>query len=68
MAIVFEEYTTEAFCCTFVFFVAKRDSMQRIYINKYFLFTLGSVCHIKRFKLGGTCFVDDEDVETEVRK
>jgi hypothetical protein len=29
---------------------------------------LGSVCHVKRFHLGGKRFADDEEVETEVRK
>jgi hypothetical protein len=27
-----------------------------------------SVCSVKRFHLGGKCFVDDEEAETEVRK
>jgi hypothetical protein len=42
--------------------------MQRIFIKKYFLFTEGSVCGLKRFHYGGKRFVDDEEVETEVRK
>jgi hypothetical protein len=42
--------------------------MQKIYIKKYFLFTVGSVFGVKRFSLGGKRFVDDEDIETEVRK
>jgi hypothetical protein len=29
---------------------------------------VGSVCHVKRFHLGGKRFADDEEVETEVRK
>jgi hypothetical protein len=41
--------------------------MERILINKWFLFTAGSVCRVKRFNLGGKYFADDE-VETEVRK
>jgi hypothetical protein len=41
--------------------------MQRIFIKKCFLVTVGSVCHVKRFRLGGKRFADEE-VETEVRK
>jgi hypothetical protein len=37
--------------------------MQRIFIKKYFLFTVGSVS-----QLGGSCFTDDKKFETEVRK
>jgi hypothetical protein len=49
--------------------------MQTIFIKNYFLFTVGSVCHIKllttgsrNVHLGGTRFADDEEVETEVWK
>jgi hypothetical protein len=42
--------------------------MQRIFIKKCFLFTVGSVCRVKRFNLGGKYFTDDEEFETEVRK
>jgi hypothetical protein len=38
--------------------------MQRIFIKKYFLFTAGSVCRVKRFSLGGKRFADDEEFET----
>jgi hypothetical protein len=30
-------------------FCGQKDSMQRIFINKCFLFTMGSVCRVKRF-------------------
>jgi hypothetical protein len=50
----------------FVRFCGQKDSMQRIFVKKYFLFTVRSVCRVKRFSLGGKCFADDE-VETEVR-
>jgi hypothetical protein len=30
-------------------FCGQKDSMQRIFIQKYFLFTMGSVCRVKRF-------------------
>jgi hypothetical protein len=42
--------------------------MQRVFIKKCFLFTVGSVCPVKRFSLGDRCFADDEEVEMEVRK
>jgi hypothetical protein len=46
--------------------------MRRMFIKKYFLFTVGSVCCVKCSQLGReTCqspLVDDEEVETEVRK
>jgi hypothetical protein len=40
--------------------------MQRIFIKKCFLFTVGSVC--RGSQLGGKCFTDEEEVETDVRK
>jgi hypothetical protein len=42
--------------------------MQRIFIKKCFLFTVGSDCRVKLFTTGGKRFADDEKVETEVRK
>jgi hypothetical protein len=46
--------------------------MQRIFIKKCFLFTVGSVCHVKRITSGSRNVAnvshDDEEVETEVRK
>jgi hypothetical protein len=42
--------------------------MQRIFVKKYVLFTVGSFCRVKRFSLGGKRFADDEVVETEMRK
>jgi hypothetical protein len=38
-----------------------------MFIKKCFLLTVGSVCHVKRFHLGGKRSADDEEVETEVR-
>jgi hypothetical protein len=32
--------------------------MQRIFIKKCFLFTVGSVCHVKRFTTGGEKLAD----------
>jgi hypothetical protein len=42
--------------------------MQRIFINKYFLFMLRNVCRVKPFHLGGKCFADEEEVEMKTRK
>jgi hypothetical protein len=42
--------------------------MQRILIIKYFQLTLGSVCRVKQFSLGGKRLADGDEVETEVRK
>jgi hypothetical protein len=53
---------SSALLCVF-FFVGKR-----IFIKKCFLFILGGVCSVKRFQLGGKCFADVEEFETEVRK
>jgi hypothetical protein len=41
-----------AVCCAFFFFGGQKDSVQRIFIKKYFLFTVGSVCRVKRFTNG----------------
>jgi hypothetical protein len=55
------------------FSVGKKESMQMIFIKKYFLFTVGSACRVKWFttgssncRLGGRCF-GDEEVETVVQ-
>jgi hypothetical protein len=42
--------------------------LQRIFIEKYFLFTLESVCRVKRFHLRDERFTDEEKVGTEVQK
>jgi hypothetical protein len=46
IAAVLEEYTTEE-QCSVVCFMGKKDSMQRILIKKYFLFTVGRVFRAK---------------------
>jgi hypothetical protein len=63
MATVLEECTTERQRSVVCILLAKR-----IFIKKSFLFTVGSVCRVKRFHLGGRSFADDEEVETEVWK
>jgi hypothetical protein len=40
-------YRRAKFCCAY--FCLQKDSMQRKFIKKCFLFTVGSVCHVKRF-------------------
>jgi hypothetical protein len=59
MAIVLEEGITEE-QRSVVRIRGQKDSMQRIFIKKCFLFTVGSDCRVK-------CFAD-EKVETDVRK
>jgi hypothetical protein len=39
-----------------------------MFLKKCFLFTVGSVCHVKPFTTGCKCFVDDEQFESEVQK
>jgi hypothetical protein len=41
--------------------------MQRIFIKKCFLSTVGSVSCVKRFHFGGKRVADDGEVETEVQ-
>jgi hypothetical protein len=45
----------------------QKNSMQRILIRTLPVY-LGKICRVKRFHLGGKCFADDEEVETEARK
>jgi hypothetical protein len=61
-------YRRAALCCTF--FSGQEDSMQRIFIKKYFLRTAGSVCPVKglttgsrNWHLGSKRFADDEEVK-----
>jgi hypothetical protein len=49
MATVLEECTAEKECPV-VRFCGQKDSMQRMFIKKCFLFMVGSVCCIKQFK------------------
>jgi hypothetical protein len=68
MATVLQECTNEKQSYV-VRFCGQNDSMQRIFIKKYFLLIVGSVFFcVKRFNLCGKYFADDEEVETEVRK
>jgi hypothetical protein len=66
MVTMTEECTTEE--QSFVMrFCGPKDSMQRIFIKKYFLFTVGSVCRVKWFTAGWQAS-HDEQVESEMRK
>jgi hypothetical protein len=47
-------YQRAAFCCAF--FYGQKDSTQRIFIKKCFLFAIRSVCHVKRFTTGWQTF------------
>jgi hypothetical protein len=51
MATVLEVYATEE-QRSVVLFCGQKDTMQRIFINKCFLFTVGSVCRVKRSTTG----------------
>jgi hypothetical protein len=39
-----------------VLFCGQKDTMQRIFIKEYFLFTMGSLCRVKRFTAGWQTF------------
>jgi hypothetical protein len=49
-------------------FCGKKDSVQNIFIKKYFLFTVGSVSRIKRFTAGSRSSLKDEEVEATVKR
>jgi hypothetical protein len=59
MANVLEKCTTEQQRSAVFFFCGQRDSMQRTFITKCFLFTLGSVCSVNRFTTGSRNSVKD---------
>jgi hypothetical protein len=67
MATELEEYTTEE-QRSFVRFCGQKDTMQRIFIRKCFLFMAGSFYCVKRFTTRLQRFDDDEETETEMRK
>jgi hypothetical protein len=59
MATVLEECTTGKQRSVVRFFVDKRNQCKRIFIKKCFLFTVGSVCHVKRFTTGSRISLKD---------
>jgi hypothetical protein len=68
MATVFEECTTEEQLSVVVPFCGQKNSMQRIFIKKCFLFAVGSLCRVSASQLCGKRYADIEEFETEVRK
>jgi hypothetical protein len=52
MATVLEECSTEDQRSVLRFFCGQKDSLQRIFIKKRFLFNVGNVCRVKRFTTG----------------
>jgi hypothetical protein len=50
MATVIEDILPKSSVVLCVFFCGQKDSMQRIFIKKCFMFTVKSVCRIKRFE------------------
>jgi hypothetical protein len=62
MATVLEGCTIEELRSFMNFFLWARDSMPRILIKKCFLFTVGSVCHVKRFTAGSRNSLKNEGV------
>jgi hypothetical protein len=67
MATVLEVCTTEKRSFV-VRLCGQKDSMQSMFMKKCLLYTVGSVRRLKRFTIGWQIFVDDEAVETKVRK
>jgi hypothetical protein len=67
MATVIERCTTEEQRSVLRFSLWAKELMHSMFINKYFLFTVGNICRIKRFTTGWQRFAD-EGVETKVRK
>jgi hypothetical protein len=68
MTTVLEECITEEHSSVVRFFCGQKYSMQKIFIKKYFLLAVGSVCRVKRFTAGDKRFAGDEEVEKEVRQ
>jgi hypothetical protein len=67
MATVLEGCTTEE-QRSVVRFLWTKGLNEKDIRKECFLFTVGSVCRVKRFSLGGKLSADDEDLETETRK
>jgi hypothetical protein len=67
MATVLEECTTEAQRPVVLFLCAKGLNAEDIH-KEIFPFYVGNFCRVKRFHVGGKCFANDEEVETEMTK
>jgi hypothetical protein len=63
MATVLKDYTTEEQSSVvpffFFFFCEQNDSVQRIFINRSFLFKMGSVWRVKRFATWSRMYLKD---------
>jgi hypothetical protein len=66
MATVFEGYTTKEQRSVVRVLWEKGLLSAKDFVKKRSLFTVGSVCSVKRFSLGGKRYADE--VETEVQK
>jgi hypothetical protein len=64
---VLEEYTTKE-QRSVVRLCGQKGSMQRVFINKYLLFTVGRFVARTSSQLSCKSFADDEEVKAEVRK
>jgi hypothetical protein len=58
MATVLEECNIEE-QHSVVHFCGQKDSMQKMFIKKFFLLMVGSVCHVKRFITGSRSSLKD---------
>jgi hypothetical protein len=67
MATMLEECSAEE-QRSVVWFCGQNNSMQRLFMKKCSPFTVGSVCCLNWFSLGGRYFADGKEVEMEVRK
>jgi hypothetical protein len=62
MATVFEGCTTDE-QRSLVHFCRQMGPLQRIFIKKFFLFMVGSVCRVKWFTIGSRNSLKDEEIE-----
>jgi hypothetical protein len=72
MVSVLEECATKEQHAVVLFFCGQKDSMQRIFIKKYFLFVVGPndfrLFGVLKSHFGVRRFADDKEVEREVQK
>jgi hypothetical protein len=59
MATMLEECTTEEQGFVVPFFCGQKNSMQRMFIKKYFLFIVAIVCRVKQLKTGSRNSLED---------
>jgi hypothetical protein len=68
MATMLEEYASGQQRSVAPFFLWEKGLNAKIVTNKCVLFTVGYVCRLKRFHIGGKRFAVDEEVETVVQE